>query len=126
VHEADARGANPYLSLTVTYAVVTVVFAGAYLALPGPGTLRVAMGQLNWTALVLGLVVVFLDLAFLMMYRGGFRREPGTDHQPVRHRVAAVAHRRGVLLGEAQPHQHGRHRAVYRGTVAHQPKIGAG
>jgi multidrug transporter EmrE-like cation transporter len=49
-----------------------VVFAGAYLALPGQGTLRVAMGQLNWTALALGLVVVFLDLAFLMMYRGGF------------------------------------------------------
>ena len=65
-------GVNPYLSLTVTYAVVTVVFAGAYLALPGPATLRVAVGQLNWTALVLGLVVVFLDLAFLMMYRGGF------------------------------------------------------
>ena len=65
-------GVNPYLSLTVTYAVVTLVFAGAYLALPGPGTLRVSIGQLNWTALVLGLVVVFLDLAFLMMYRGGF------------------------------------------------------
>jgi uncharacterized membrane protein len=65
-------GVNPYLSLAVTYAVVTLVFAGAYLVLPGPTTARVAIGQLNWTALVLGLVVVFLDLAFLMMYRGGF------------------------------------------------------
>lgn len=65
-------GVNPYLSLAVTYAVVTLVFAGAYLALPGPMTTRAAVGQLNWTALVLGLVVVFLDLAFLMMYRGGF------------------------------------------------------
>ena len=65
-------GVNPYLSLAVTYAVVTVVFAGAYLALPGPAPLRAAVGQLNWTALVLGLVVVFLDIAFLMMYRGGF------------------------------------------------------
>jgi len=65
-------GVNPYLSLAVTYAVVTLVFAAAYLALPGPGTLRMSIGQLNWTALVLGLVVVFLDLAFLMMYRGGF------------------------------------------------------
>jgi len=65
-------GVNPYLSLAVTYAAVTLVFAAAYVALPGPATLRVSLGQLNWTALVLGLVVVFLDLAFLMMYRGGF------------------------------------------------------
>src|SRR3954464_14957561 len=64
--------ANPYLSLAVSYAVVTLLFAGAYLALPGPNTMRVSVGQLNWTALALGLVVVFLDLAFLMMYRGGF------------------------------------------------------
>jgi len=65
-------GANPYLSLAVTYAVVTLVFAAAYLMLPGPASLRVAVGQLNWTALALGFVVVFLDLAFFMMYRGGF------------------------------------------------------
>jgi len=65
-------GANPYLSLAVTYAVVTLVFAAAYLVLPGPATLRVAVGQLNWTALALGFVGVFLDLAFFMMYRGGF------------------------------------------------------
>jgi len=33
---------------------------------------RAAFGELNWTAVVLGLVVVFLDLGFLMLYRGGF------------------------------------------------------
>jgi multidrug transporter EmrE-like cation transporter len=65
-------GANPYLSLAVTYAVVTAAFAVVYVALPGPAALRGAFGQLNWTALALGAVVVFLDLAFLMLYRGGF------------------------------------------------------
>ena len=65
-------GANPYLSLAVTYAVVTATFAVVYVALPGPAALRVAFGQLNWTALALGAVVVFLDLGFLMLYRGGF------------------------------------------------------
>ena len=65
-------GVNPYLSLAVTYAVVTVAFAAAFLVLPGNVTTRVAFGQLNWTAWVLGLVIVFLDLAFLMVYRGGF------------------------------------------------------
>ncbi len=65
-------GANPYLSLAVTYAVVTAAFAAAYVALPGSGSMRASFAQLNWTAWVLGLVIVFLDLAFLMIYRGGF------------------------------------------------------
>jgi len=64
--------ANPYLSLGVTYAVVTVVFMSVYAVLPGPAPLRAAVGELNWTAVVLGLVVVFLDLGFMMIYRGGF------------------------------------------------------
>jgi multidrug transporter EmrE-like cation transporter len=72
VMKLTPASANPYLSLAVTYAVVTVSFAAVYVALPGPAALRVAFGQLNWTALVLGVVVVFLDLGFLMLYRGGF------------------------------------------------------
>ena len=65
-------GANPYLSLAVTYLVVTAAFSVAYFALPGSGTVRQSFAQLNWTAWVLGLVIVFLDFAFLMMYRSGF------------------------------------------------------
>jgi multidrug transporter EmrE-like cation transporter len=65
-------GANPYLSLAVTYSIVTVAFAAVYVALPGPAAWREAIGQLNWTALALGVVVVFLDLGFLLLYRGGF------------------------------------------------------
>ena len=66
-------GANPYLSLAATYAVVTAVFTGVYVALPGAGSFREAFGQLNWTAPALGIVVVFLDLGFMMLYRGGFQ-----------------------------------------------------
>jgi multidrug transporter EmrE-like cation transporter len=65
-------GANPYLSLAVTYAVTTVIFAVVYSVAPGPASLRAAFGELNWTAVALGLVVAFLDLGFLMLYRGGF------------------------------------------------------
>jgi len=65
-------GVNPYLSLAVTYAVVTAAFTVAYFALPGSGTARASFAQLNWTTWVLGFVVVFLDFAFFMMYRGGF------------------------------------------------------
>lgn len=65
-------GANPYLSLAVTYATVTVIFAAVYAVLPGPVTLRAALAELDWTALALGAAVIFLDLGFLMLYRGGF------------------------------------------------------
>jgi multidrug transporter EmrE-like cation transporter len=64
--------ANPYLSLAVTYAITTVAFIGVYSVASGPAPLRVAVGELNWTAVVLGIVVVFLDLGFMMLYRGGF------------------------------------------------------
>ncbi len=64
--------ANPYLSLAVTYAVTTLAFVAAYSVMPGPAPLRAAVGQLNWTAVTLGIVVVFLDLGFMMLYRGGF------------------------------------------------------
>ena len=65
-------GSNPYLSLAVSYAVTTAVFGVAYAVMPGPGPFRAALGELNWTALALGFVVVFLDFGFFMLYRGGF------------------------------------------------------
>ncbi len=65
-------GANPYLSLIVTYAVALAGFAVMYAVLPGSTPLRSALGQVNWTAPALGAVVVFLDLGFLMLYRTGF------------------------------------------------------
>src|SRR5688572_8278262 len=64
--------ANPYLSLAVTYMVTTTVFVLAYAVMPGPAAFRAALGELNWTALALGVVVVFLDFGFFMLYRGGF------------------------------------------------------
>ena len=36
VMKLTPAGVNPYLSLAVTYAVVTVAFAAVYVALPGP------------------------------------------------------------------------------------------
>lgn len=64
--------ANPYLSLAATYAITTVAFVCVYAVAPGSAPMREAFGQLNWTTLALGAVVVFLDLGFLMLYRGGF------------------------------------------------------
>lgn len=65
-------GANPLLSLMVTYALVTVAFGVALLLAPGGFEWRHELRQLNWTALALALVIVGLDVAFMMTYRGGF------------------------------------------------------
>jgi uncharacterized membrane protein len=65
-------GASPLLSLMVTYALVTVAFGVALLAMPGGFEWRQEIRQINWTALALALVIVGLDVAFLMTYRSGF------------------------------------------------------
>lgn len=65
-------GANPFLSLMVTYGLVTLVF-GVGLALgPGPFEWRQEIRTLNWTAVALAASIVALDLGFLFLYRGGY------------------------------------------------------
>jgi multidrug transporter EmrE-like cation transporter len=88
-------GANPYLSLAVTYTVITAVFALAYVAMPGPAGFKVALGELNWTALALGAVVAVLDFAFFMLYRSGFDVSLG---QPITQSAGALIL---LLLGVA-------------------------
>lgn len=65
-------GANPLLSLMMTYGAVTVLF-GAVLAL-GPGEFgwRDEVRHVNWTALALAVAIIGLDLGFILLYRSGF------------------------------------------------------
>ncbi len=65
-------GANPFLSLAITFAIGSAAFVGIYAVSPTSTPLREALGQLNWTTLVLASVIVLLDLSFLMLYRSGF------------------------------------------------------
>lgn len=65
-------GANPLLSLLVTYTLVTVLFGAVLLAAPGEFAWRQELRQLNWTALALAVAIVGLDLGFLFLYRSGF------------------------------------------------------
>lgn len=64
-------GANPYLSLSISFAIGAVVFATTFAVAPG-APLRESISQLNWTAVALGLVVTCLDFGFMMLYRTGF------------------------------------------------------
>lgn len=65
-------GANPLLSLMVTYGAVAVLF-GAVLALsPGEFGWRDEVRHVNWTALALAVAIIGLDLGFILLYRSGF------------------------------------------------------
>ena len=63
---------NPLLSLAATYALVTLICTAGAMWVPDSVPLREAVRQVNWTALGLAAAIVGLDLAFLMLYRGGF------------------------------------------------------
>jgi uncharacterized membrane protein len=71
VLKVTPAGANPLLSLLVTYALVTLLFGAVLLVSPGGLEWRQEIRQLNWTAFALAVVIVGLDLAFLLMYRSG-------------------------------------------------------
>ena len=63
---------NPLVSLAVTYATVTVLFAAAAVLAPDGAPLRESLRQVNWTALALAGTIVGLDLGFLLLCRSGF------------------------------------------------------
>jgi len=65
-------GANPFLSLMLTYGAVTVLFAGVLVLAPGEFAWREELRQLNWTAIALALAIIGLDLGFILLYRTGF------------------------------------------------------
>lgn len=65
-------GANPLLSLLVTYTLVCLLFGVILVAQPGEFAWRQELRQLNWTALALAVAIVGLDLGFLFLYRSGF------------------------------------------------------
>lgn len=78
---------NPLVSLAVTYATVTVLFAAAAVLEPDGAPLRESLRQVNWTALALAGTIVGLDLGFLLLYRSGFDLSLG---QLVTQSVAAL------------------------------------
>ncbi len=65
-------GANPFLSLMVTYGAVALLFAGALVLSPGDFAWREELRQLNWTAIALACAIIGLDLGFILLYRTGF------------------------------------------------------
>jgi drug/metabolite transporter (DMT)-like permease len=65
-------GANPLLTLMVTYGLVTLVFAGLLAFGPQTFEWRQELRAVNWTALALAVAIIGLDLGFILLYRSGF------------------------------------------------------
>lgn len=82
---------DPLASLTVTYLVGAVVSGGLFFLLRRGGSLLGEYRKLNWTAFVLGLAIVGLEVGSIYMYKAGWQLGSG---QLVHSALLAI-----VLLG---------------------------
>lgn len=64
--------AHPIASLFVAYVFGSLLCAAILLAMPSAAGFRGHLAPVNWTAPALAVVVVVIDLAFILLYRGGF------------------------------------------------------
>lgn len=63
---------NPVFSLFVTYLVATILTAVLLLFYKHENTFKQNIQNLNWSAFLLGLALVVLELGYLLVYRAGW------------------------------------------------------
>ncbi len=78
---------DPFASLTVTYAVGAAVSLILYFALNQNADLLQEYRRLNWSSIVLGIVIVGLEVGFIYAYKAGW---PVSTAQIVQAAVLAV------------------------------------
>lgn len=67
------RGANPFYTMVIVYAVAIVACAAfGALASPGEKTFLQSAKETNLTVLLLGLSVAMIEVGFLFVYRAGW------------------------------------------------------
>jgi len=71
--KATPADADPFLSLMVTYVVGAAVCLLIFLFSRHHGSISAEFGKLNWTALVLGIVIVGLEVGYIFIYRAGWQ-----------------------------------------------------
>lgn len=72
VQKNTPSGVNPALTLAATYMTAALLCFAAYLLFPGKEGVLAGFRHLNWTAAVLGLAIIGLELGFLLAYRSGW------------------------------------------------------
>ena len=68
---------DPFASLIVTYLVAAAATAVLYFALGSDGNLLKECGKLNWTAFVLGIVIIGLEAGWIYAYKAGWQVSTG-------------------------------------------------
>ena len=67
---------NAFLMMAVTYLVSAVVCAATFLCMSG-GKFMAELGKLNWTAPVLGVAIIGLEVGYIFIYRAGWKVSQG-------------------------------------------------
>jgi drug/metabolite transporter (DMT)-like permease len=70
--KATSANVNPALGLIVTYLTALTLTVPLVWVFPREGTLREALGRVNWASFALGLAIVLLEVGFLLAYRAGW------------------------------------------------------
>ena len=65
--------ANTFLSLTVTYITAAVLSFVSFLVTGNAKNPAVEFSKLNWTAFVLGITIIGLELGYILLYRAGWK-----------------------------------------------------
>lgn len=76
--KSTPHGANPYVALLATYLTAALLTVIIYQFNKGEKGFWQALGDLNWTSLVLGVAIVGLELGFLLAYRVGWNISLGS------------------------------------------------
>ena len=65
--------ANSFLSLTITYITAAVLSFVSFIITSDTKNLAVEFSKLNWTAFVLGITIIGLELGYILLYRAGWK-----------------------------------------------------
>lgn len=64
---------NAFGALMITYAVATIFTALIFVFLVKPENVFIELSHVNWTSVVLGMVIVGLELGYIFAYRAGWK-----------------------------------------------------
>lgn len=65
--------ANSFLSLTVTYMTAALLSFVSFILTSNTKNMAVEFSKLNWTAYVLGITIIGLELGYILLYRVGWK-----------------------------------------------------
>lgn len=63
---------NPFAALMVTYIGAAIITAGIFVFMAKPANVAFELSKVNWTSVVLVLVIVGLEVGYVFVYRAGW------------------------------------------------------